>query len=229
MVLGIVAAVAFLIGVGGLLASRSTQALQAKVQATPVKTPAEAAQASGLVCVEGVVPQPASPLRLPERGTEVLYYEEKREERDTRSSSSSTRSTSSRSSSSRLSSSWRTVRSDTRWADALRVGELRVVPQGATARGATQLHQASTSAGVGKEARVTYVGIAAGTRVTLIGEVRDGTLQGGDPFLIAVAPSKQALVDDLSSSAGFLTVLGFGALLLALGAGVGAGLTALKG
>ena len=75
---------------------------------------------------------------------------------------------------------------------------------------------------------MTYTGVPVTSRLTIFGKLQGGTISGGDPFLIAVAPSQKAVIDQLESTATMMKVMGFLALFVALGAGVGAALAFLK-
>jgi len=221
--LAIVAGVSLLCGVGGLFASSSAKGLERQLQQVPVKTLEEAASYEGMVCIEGVVPEVKHAVRVPGVNTDCVYYSAKHERRDQKSSSSEGGSSSR---SSRW-GSWKTTRTDEFTATTLAVGELVVKPQGASWRGTTELHQIDNRRAT-QETRVTYTGVPVTSRLTIFGKLQGGTISGGDPFLIAVAPSQKAVIDQLESTATMMKVMGFLALFVALGAGVGAALAFLK-
>jgi hypothetical protein len=216
--LAVFAGICLLGGVAVLFGSSQTRDLEHAVQAAMVRSAEDAAEATGLVCVEATAPEVAQPYRIPGTQIDCLYVEEKREKREKRRRTGSSSSSRSRT----------TTTTNDHAAPTFGLGPLTVNTNGATYRGTRQLHQTSNSSG-STRTTVTWSGIEAGTPVTVVGTVNGGAIAGGEPFVITPLPSKQALVDDLESSAKLMSVLGFLALIVGFLAGGGAAVAFLKG
>ncbi|MBE7450759.1 MAG: hypothetical protein HS111_18270 [Kofleriaceae bacterium] len=99
-------------------------------------------------------------------------------------------------------------------------GGLEVRPAGARFLGEKPLGPVVVEA----DKETTRAGIPADATLTIVGEVHEGVLDRGAPFLIGVQPTRDALHAQVSSEASFGVCFGFGcagvgALLLLVGLG----------
>ncbi len=120
--------------------------------------------AQGLVCIEGVRPEVAHPLTVTRSARPWLVVVEGR-----RFEGEAARGP---------------VDGRVRWVEAFRLGGITVRPAGARLDGLERI-----------EARggVSLWGLPADRAVTVVGELRDGEIAGGDPFVVSSAGSCAAL------------------------------------
>lgn len=221
--LGVFAVISLLCGVGGFVFSGQAQELRVEAGRAMVRTPEDATETTGLVCIEAVVAEVAQPYRIPDTEITCLYVEETREKREDQSRSSrSTGSGRNRRTKTHTTKNEHTI-------PAFKLGPLEVKTAGASYRGTTQLHRTHDRQGR-DEITVTWNGIKADTPVTVLGHSEGGTISstGGGPLLISTAPSHAALLDSLQSSATMLKLIGVLGILIGLGAG-GAAAVAFRG
>ncbi len=188
------------------------------IRKAAVVLPADAAKTTGLVCLEGVVPRVAEPLSVPGVEGRWLFVVESVTPISTRTV---TRTTHVDGKTTRLEEP-RTVRGSAvrteRRVPRFEAGGLEVRPAGARFLGERTIGTVVVEA----DKETTRAGIPADATLTIVGEVHEGVLDRGAPFLIGVQPTRDALHAQVSSEASFGVCFGFGcsgvgALLLLVG------------
>lgn len=185
-----------LMGVGGIGAGSDFASQKAVAAKAPVMKAADAAKATGLVCVEGVTAQVDSALRIPggEKSYLVLVETETTTEaytsRTTRTVNGRRETVETEGERSKTLPATRTV------VPRFRVGPLTVVTDGASWDGEKAL-AASRKSGASTFA---YAGFDADQPLTIVGHVQAGSLgKGGEAFVISSQKSRDDLVAHLAS------------------------------
>jgi hypothetical protein len=189
---------------GGASGGDLSKQVKALGGASVVKV-ADAANASGVVCVEATVPEVVGPVVVPGTQIKCLYYQEtiKTTEKKTRRGRKFRK---------RTSTSTDTERTSV-YAASIRFGGVTLDPKAAKWDGLTQLHTSESGTSKGKVTS-RYTGFPSDKPLTIVGTVSNGAFQADKYLLVSSKPTLSEVKKMLATRAAMGKSIGTAGLIM---------------